>query len=73
MKRNREIEKQLPDYIQKMIRHLMITSVMDRTHYPQESVALECEIKDLEREGEITKEQAFYVKRKYLYGDNWNG
>lgn len=56
-----------------MIRHLRITSTLNRNHYPQESVALECEIKDLEREGEITKDQAFYVKKKYLYGDTWNG
>lgn len=69
MKRNANIEKQLPIYIQKMIRHLRTTSVLRRRCYPQESVALECEIKDLEREGEITKEQATYVKRKYLYDD----
>lgn len=37
-----------------------------------EFMQLECEMKDMLQCGLITKEQAEYVKRKYLYGEHYD-
>ena len=66
--RNTEIEDTLPEELKILIDEF---EEARRTgeHFDSKAMSLECELRSMEKDGVISKEQADWVKDEHLYGN----
>ena len=66
----RNIKKELPKELQDMIEELE-EARKKNIHFESKAMSLECELRSMEKDGIISKEQANWVKENHLYGKGW--